>query len=593
MYRFMVWFFKTITYIFFDDIEIVGQEKIPQEGAVIFVGNHQNQFVDGALLMAHCLRQVSFLVAAVSMKRFLVGDLARAARAIPVERPQDLASPGAGLATASGSEVVGERSKFTTEFVVGDSISIKGHEPAVITEIVSDEKLVVKPPFESPVAEGLPYKILKKVDQSIVYQNVWEALGRGDCIGIFPEGGSHDRTELLPLKAGVTLMALGAVDKFKVPVKIVPCGLNYFFGHKFRSRVALEFGEPYEILPESELVEQYRHDKRGACSALLETITARLRSVTLNTPDYKVLQAIHAARRLYQPPNVKLPIDQYLELNRRFAEGYIRFGETPQVKNSIKELYAYMKELKDNGLRDYQVATVVDDDEISEEEEEEEEEDYNIRFGWDKHHNLISPQTFYWNLLTNFFIFVIFFLVSLPGTLLNAPVGYIIKEKAKKKAREAVRSSTVKIRGNDVIASVKVLTALWMVPLTYTIYATIAGLYTGSFLVAVAVWLLLPFFSYISIRVMQRGVFTWRALLAVRTLGRSEAKLRSLQRERRRLVRKLRQVIDELGPQLGPEIWENRVITSEEIEREDEGRLKPVFYKRSSYLHNHDTKKDK
>jgi hypothetical protein len=25
------------------------------------------------------------------------------------------------------------------------------------------------------------------------------------------------------------------------------------------------------------------------------------------------------------------------------------------VKNSIKELYAYMKELKDNGLRDYQV----------------------------------------------------------------------------------------------------------------------------------------------------------------------------------------------------------------------------------------------
>ena len=38
MYRFMVWFFKTITYIFFDDIEIVGQDKIPLEGPVIFVG---------------------------------------------------------------------------------------------------------------------------------------------------------------------------------------------------------------------------------------------------------------------------------------------------------------------------------------------------------------------------------------------------------------------------------------------------------------------------------------------------------------------------------------------------------------------------
>lgn len=585
MYRFMVWFFKTITYIFFDDIEIVGQDKIPLEGPVIFVGNHQNQFVDGALLMAHCVREVSFLVAAVSMKRFLVGDLARACRAIPVERPQDVASLGCGVVTGSGNEVIGERTNFTAEFTVGDSISIKGLEPALITEIVSDEKLIVKTPHEHPITEKMPYKIFKKVDQSNVYQHVWAALGRGDCIGIFPEGGSHDRTELLPLKAGVTLMALGAVDKYKVPVKIVPCGLNYFFGHKFRSRVALEFGEPYEILPESELVEQYRHDKRASCSALLETITARLRSVTLNTPDYKVLQAIHAARRLYQPPNVKLPIDQYLELNRRFAEGYIRFNEHPLVKNSIKELYAYMKELKDNGLRDYQVATVVDDEDENDATEEDEEE-YNIRFDWEKNKNLISPQTFYWNLLVNFFFFVILFLVSLPGTLLNAPVGYIIKEKANKKAREAVRSSTVKIRGNDVIASVKVLTALWMVPLTYTIYATLAGLYTGSFLVAVAVWLVLPFFSYISIRVMQRGVFTWRALLAVRTLARSEAKLRALQKERRRLVRELRKVVEELGPQLGPEIWEHRVISPEELEREDHEKNKPVFYKRSSYIPN-------
>jgi glycerol-3-phosphate O-acyltransferase/dihydroxyacetone phosphate acyltransferase len=54
-------------------------------------------------------------------------------------------------------------------------------------------------------------------------------------IGIFPEGGSHDRSELLPLKAGVTIMALGALDKApETKLYIVPCGLNYFHGHKFR-----------------------------------------------------------------------------------------------------------------------------------------------------------------------------------------------------------------------------------------------------------------------------------------------------------------------------------------------------------------------
>lgn len=75
--------------------------------------------------------------------------------------------------------------------------------------------------------------------------------------------------------------------------------------------------------------------------------------------------------------------------------------------------------------------------------------------------------------------------------------GYIIKSRAQRKAREAVRSSSVKIRGNDVIASVKVLTALWLVPLTYIIYAICAGLYTGSFVIGFIVWLLLPFFSYL------------------------------------------------------------------------------------------------
>jgi len=60
---------------------------------------------------------------------------------------------------------------------------------------------------------------------------------------------------------------------------------------------------------------------------------------------------------------------------------------------------------------------------------------------------------------------------------------------------------------------------------------------------------ILIFDSTSSLRVLQRGVFTWKALLAIRTLKRSEAKLRALQKERRRLVRELRSLIDELGPQ--------------------------------------------
>ncbi len=42
-------------------------------------------------------------------------------------------------------------------------------------------------------------------------------------------------------------MALGAVDKHNVNVQIVPCGLTYFSGHRFRGHVIAEFGS--DLLP--------------------------------------------------------------------------------------------------------------------------------------------------------------------------------------------------------------------------------------------------------------------------------------------------------------------------------------------------------
>src|SRR5689334_10721265 len=44
------------------------------------------------------------------------------------------------------------------------------------------------------------------------------------------------------LSTGVTLMALGAVEKHNIEVRIVPCGLTYFSGHRFRGHVIVEFG---------------------------------------------------------------------------------------------------------------------------------------------------------------------------------------------------------------------------------------------------------------------------------------------------------------------------------------------------------------
>ena len=85
-------------------------------------------------------------------------------------------------------------------------------------------------------------------------------------------------------------MALGALAKNPdCGVKIVPCGMNYFHAHKFRSRAVIEFGAPIEVPPE--LVELYKNGKRReAVGSLLETIYNSLVAVTVLSPDYETLQ---------------------------------------------------------------------------------------------------------------------------------------------------------------------------------------------------------------------------------------------------------------------------------------------------------------
>jgi glycerol-3-phosphate O-acyltransferase/dihydroxyacetone phosphate acyltransferase len=73
-------------------------------------------------------------------------------------------------------------------------------------------------------------------------------------------------------------------------LKIVPCGMNYFNAHKFRSRCVVEFGRPLEINPE--LVKMYTgssEERKTAIGTVLNKVQEALRAVTVTTPDYETL----------------------------------------------------------------------------------------------------------------------------------------------------------------------------------------------------------------------------------------------------------------------------------------------------------------
>ena len=77
-------------------------------------------------------------------------------------------------------------------------------------------------------------------------------------------------------------------------LKIVPCGMNYFHAHKFRSRAVVEFGPPVDV--PTELVDMYRSgERREATRQLLETVYQSLVAVTVTSPDYDTLMV-----RLYK-----------------------------------------------------------------------------------------------------------------------------------------------------------------------------------------------------------------------------------------------------------------------------------------------------
>lgn len=81
-----------------------------------------------------------------------------------------------------------------------------------------------------------------KVDNEAAFAACREALERGDVLVLFPEGKTHGRLRVEPLKTGLARIGLSGPDD----VGIVPIGLNYLVRHAFRSDVHVAFGEPLD-----------------------------------------------------------------------------------------------------------------------------------------------------------------------------------------------------------------------------------------------------------------------------------------------------------------------------------------------------------
>jgi glycerol-3-phosphate O-acyltransferase/dihydroxyacetone phosphate acyltransferase len=521
----------TLTNVFFREVEVVGLENVPSDGPVIFFGNHSNQFMDAIMMRAHCGREVRFIIAEKSMHRPIIGTFARAMGAVPVIRPQDVRShSGTGkFASSNGRVITGVDTKFSTDLRVGDVVqwSVPSKVEKISAQVLtvdSDTQITMTMDIKEDDAITTPtqFQVSPRIDHSEMYAEVYNTLSNGGSIGIFPEGGSHDRTSLLPLKAGVALFALGAAERL-INVRAVPVGLTYIYGHKFRSRAHVEFGKP--IVPPRALVECFSTDKREATGQFLKMLDDALRDVTINTRDWATLTFVHNFRRLYQRQDTRLePID-YLRLTRRLALLVEKHEKEPDVAEFRAKTENYLDFCNALLVRDAQAATLSQLQNVS-----------------------------VMLLLRRIATLCVLFIVLIPFFIIAGPIGVIAHIAAEAHARTALRGSSVKVIGQDVKASYKVISAFALIPLECTVIFVLTWLYT-DFGSAVTTLVCVPMALYVSLAIVHEFVLEMYATLPLlMSLLSRHKQFMKLHQHRTRLVEAAKEIVAKYDPELQSEM---------------------------------------
>jgi glycerol-3-phosphate O-acyltransferase/dihydroxyacetone phosphate acyltransferase len=267
-----------------------------------------------------------------------------------------------------------------------------------------------------------------------------ELLKKGGAIAIFPEGISHDKPQLQPLKTGAARIAIGAVSSGKDPsslsLEIVPVGLFYTNKTTFRSEALLHFGESFPVLPAA--LDEHGQPPREAVRALTAQIENALREVTLNAASDAEIAVARIAEEVFTSVT---PHEENLAERLEFLQKFVSDAPSEDDLKLERRLAEYEKRLAELGIGSEFLALA----------------DFSKRFVLK--HALI--RSWYLILLAPFALF---------GAILHFPAYQFGKLTA---------YSQTKKGHFDMASTVKFLTAMVLMPLTWLAFAVALYFYFG------------------------------------------------------------------------------------------------------------------
>lgn len=287
-------------------------------------------------------------------------------------------------------------------------------------------------------------------------------LARGGTIGICPEGVSHDDPGLKPIKTGAARISLAAVSTGEVKnLKIVPAGLYYTSKTSFGSDALLYFGSPIDVVPVT--LEPDGTPPRDAVRHLSSQIERALREVILDAKHEEELQTTARAERIFSSASndgEAESLKDELHLQQRFIRAYpiVQQRQPERLRRLETRMMRFEEELNQAG---------VDPKELSPPG---------------------STMRVFAAILRRLILFLLMLGPALIGTIAHYPAYKLGGLLATRLARDS----------DDVISTIKIISAMLLFPLTWIVLAVVAYVWSG-WILAVLALLVIPSCGYVAI----------------------------------------------------------------------------------------------
>jgi glycerol-3-phosphate O-acyltransferase / dihydroxyacetone phosphate acyltransferase len=287
-------------------------------------------------------------------------------------------------------------------------------------------------------------------------------LANGGTIGICPEGVSHDEPGLRPIKTGAARISLAAVSTGEVSnLKIVPAGLYYTSKTSFRSDALLYFGNPIDVEPVA--LEPDGTPPREAVRVLSKRIETALREVILDAKHEEELHATARAERIFSSASDNGSGDRLkdeLRLQQRFIKAYsiLQARQPERLRQLELRMMRFEEELNQAG---------VDPDELSPPG---------------------STSRVFVSIVRRSILFLLMLGPAAIGTIAHYPAYRLGGFLSKRISRDS----------DDVISTVKIISAMLLFPLTWLVVTVLVYL-TFGWVFAVLALVVIPFCGYVAI----------------------------------------------------------------------------------------------